>query len=214
MDWPYPERVFGSSLDPTVLRTLWRAGTPLTGAQVHRLARTGSERGVRYALARLVSQGIVTTHAVGASNVYELNDAHLAYPAVDAAFRALDPWQALARRVADLVAESHPPVADGKTLTPQVTVSVFGSVARGTADEKSDLDLLVVVPDGTGGDHLADRLEVEGRRWTGQAVQVYLTTPRRLALARDAGDPLVASLRADARRVLGPSVDELLRPAS
>jgi predicted nucleotidyltransferase len=216
MDWRHPERAFGPGLDATILHALWRSGTHLTGAEVHRSAGCGSPRGVRYALERLATQGIVSTSVVGTSNLYELNTAHLTYPAVDAAFRALDPWQALAQRVDALVAETLPPTvtADG-TLPPQVSVSVFGSVARGTADEGSDVDLLVVTLDqATDGEHLADRLEVEGQRWTGQRVQVYLTTHAQLARARDAGDPIVASFRADARRIVGPSVDDLLRPAA
>ncbi len=216
MDWAYPERIFGPSLDASVLRALWRSGTHLTGAQVHRLTGIGSERGVRYALARLVTHGIVTTWSVGASHVYGLNTSHLAYPAVDAAFRALDPWQALTRRTEALVADTLAPgEVGGRLAAPDVTVSVFGSVARGTADEDSDLDLLVVVPDDVpGGTHLAERLEVEGRRWTGQRVQVYLTTRSALAHARDAGDPVVTAFRTDARRIHGPSIDALLRPAA
>jgi len=216
MDWTYPERVFGPGLDAPVLRALWRSGTQLTGAQVHRLAGTGSERGVRYALDRLVTQGIVTRGSVGASHVYALNPEHLAYPAVDAALRALDPWRTLSQRTSALVRDSLPPVVRGEQLVAhEVAVSVFGSVARGTADDESDLDLLVVMPDDvTGGEELADRLEVEGRRWTGQRVQVYLTTRGDLVRARDAGDPVVTSFRADARRIHGPSVDDLLRPAA
>lgn len=216
MDWTRPERVFGPSLDVSVLRALWRSGSHLTGAQVHRLTSSGSERGVRYALQRLVSQGIVSMWTVGASHVYALNNDHLTFAAVDAAFRALDPWAALVRRVDELVGSSLPPRVDADGIrAPEVTISVFGSVARGTADDRSDLDVLVVMPDDApGGEHLSERLEVEGRRWTGQQVQVYLTTRSELARARDTGDPVVASFRTDARRIHGPAIDDLLQPAA
>lgn len=213
MDWTTPERVFGPTLDASVLLALWRAGTHLTGAQVHRLAATGSERGVRYALQRLVTHGIVRSWPVGSANVYELNPEHLSFPAVDAAFRVLNPWSELARRVETLVTETLPPrLDDGHLRPPDVTVCVFGSVSRGTSDESSDLDLLVVVPDDTeGSGHLVDELEVQGRRWTGQRVQVYLATHSELSRARDAGDPVIESFRADARLIHGASIEHLLR---
>ncbi|MFC0644499.1 nucleotidyltransferase domain-containing protein [Cellulomonas phragmiteti] len=213
MEWTMPERVFGPSLDTSVLFALWRAGTHLTGGQAYRLTATGSERGVRYALERLVAHGIVTSWSVGSANLYAVNHDHLSFPAVDAAFRALNPWTELARRVERLVAEVLPPDARGSGLRPpDVTVCVFGSVARGTAGPDSDLDLFVVVPDDAeGSGYLVEQLELQGRSWTGQRVQVYLATHSDLARARAAGDPLIESLRADARRVLGPSIDHLLR---
>ncbi|KQY22832.1 hypothetical protein ASD16_09450 [Cellulomonas sp. Root485] len=202
MDWNYPERAFGSGLEAPVLRALWRAGTHLTGAQVHRVTGTGTDRGVRYALARLVEHGIVTATPVGGSVLYDLNHEHLTYPAVDAAFRALDPWNQLATRLQALIRSSF-----GPGSSDDVTVAVFGSVARGEAELGSDLDLLVVVPDVDERAHaFTDQLDRHGRDWTGQLVQVYLTTPALLATAREADDPIVASFLDDAKRLVGPDI--------
>jgi len=204
MDWRTPERVFGSGLDAVALRALWTAGRPMTGEQVARVARAGSARGVRYALGRLASNGIVSASNVGSAIVYELNTDHLTYPAVDAAFRALDPWTLFRDRLRSLIASHYP--AGG------VTVAVFGSVARGDAGPDSDVDLLVVAPelDGRAQDMRSSIIE-RVRRWTGHPVGIYLTTPERLAAARDAGDPIIGSLMSDAMTLVGPDASLYLR---
>jgi predicted nucleotidyltransferase len=199
--------VLGGSLDPIALRALWSAGRPLTGEQVARVARAGSPRGIRYALARLVDQGIVSASTVGSATLYALNTEHLAYPAVDAAFRALDPWPLLRSRVAALVS-AQAEAAEG------VSVAVFGSVARGDSGPGSDLDLLLVVPaDDAGAATLRTALSERVRAWTGQQVGVYLTTPTRLAEARAADDPIVGSFARDAVTLSGPDVRTYLSEA-
>lgn len=200
MDWCAPEHALGGGLDPVVLRALWSAGRPMTGEQVARVARTGSPRGVRYALGRLVDQGVVRASTVGSASVFELNTEHLAHPAIDAAFRALDPWGLLRDRLGALVTGYGQP-AEG------ASVAVFGSVARGDSGPGSDIDVLLVTredrpetSDLTA--HLAERV----RAWTGQQVGVYLTTPARLAEARRAGDPIIESFARDAVTLVGPDV--------
>ncbi|WP_337063076.1 nucleotidyltransferase domain-containing protein [Kineococcus sp. G2] len=56
-----------------------------------------------------------------------------------------------------------------------LSLACFGSFARGEAGADSDTDLLLVVPDGTADDttdRIVGDLEVHGRRWTGNEVQV------------------------------------------
>lgn len=200
MDWQTPEHALGGGLDPVVLRALWSAGRPLTGEQVSRVARAGSPRGVRYALARMVAQGVVDTSTVGSATIYELRTEHLAYPAIDAAFRALDPWNLLRERL-DALVTGFRPAAEG------ASVAVFGSVARGDSGPDSDLDLLLVtLDDGAETSDLRIHLAERVRAWTGQQVGVYLTTPARLAEARRADDPIVESFVRDAVTLVGPDV--------
>lgn len=206
MDWRTPERVFGSGLEPVVLRTLWSAGREMTGEQVARVSPDGSVRGIRYALHRLVEHGIVTARGAGAAVLYGLNTDHLLFPAVDAAFTALHPHEQLRQRIEALLERPYGP--------DRVTVALFGSVARRDARLDSDMDLLVVVPEI---DERAEALRtalVDGvRSWTGQAVGVYLTTPARLTEAAGAGDPIVESFRRDAQTLVGPAVSLYLAPA-
>lgn len=204
MDWRHPEAALGGSLDTTVLGVLWHASDGMTGLQVARVAAdAGSPRGIAQALKRLVKQGIADVDPVGGANVYRVNREHLTFPAVDAAFQALRVWPELRTRVRTVV-----DAADGSHAD-DVTVAVFGSVARGEARLESDVDLLVITPDDTDDEHvdaLLYTLATNVRRWTGQQVQIYATTPSRLRAARDDGDPIVASLLADARVLTGPDV--------
>lgn len=206
MDWNHPEHIFGSGLEPVVLRTLWRAGTPLTGSDVHRIARKGSVRGIRLALSRLALQGIVVSSRVGAAATHTLNREHIGFAAVDAAFSALDPWTQFRSRVTEVVAQYGPddPLS--------VTVAVFGSVARGAARLDSDVDLAVVVGElDNNAENLADEFRNELGAATGQAIQVYLTTPARLRDAVRLADPIVESFRSDARAVSGPDIRTYLQ---
>ena len=206
MDWRTPEKVFGNSLDPVVLRVLWAAGRGMTGEQVARVAKAGSTRGIRYALDRLSVDGIVDASSVGASVVYEINTEHLTYPAVDAAFKALDPWATLRDRLSAMIASHGEPGP--------VSVALFGSVARGEAGPDSDVDVLLVVPDAD--DRAADLrtlLAQQMRRWTGRESGVYLTTPARLIEAERAGDPIVESFARDAITLSGPDVHTYLKTA-
>lgn len=206
MDWSHPEHVFGSSLEPVVLRVLWRAGAPMTGTEVHQVAGKGSPGGVRLALSRLALQGIVVSSRVGTAATHTLNREHFGFAAVDAAFSALDPWTQFRSRVTEVVAEHGPddPLS--------VTVAVFGSVARGEARLDSDVDLAVVVNQlDDVAENLGDELRNELGAATGQAVQVYLTTPARLHDAVRLADPIVDSFRSDARAVSGPDIRTYLQ---
>jgi predicted nucleotidyltransferase len=203
MDWAHPERAWGNTLDRPVLRALWRAGAPLTGQETHRVTGTGTYGGVRYALERLQRHGLVTGQTVGGSRLFTLTRDHLLYPALEAAFERLDPEGDLRERDGAL-AGSHNPAGG-------VSVAIFGSVARGETRPDSDLDLLVVVPrDDDRAARFADELETSARAWTGGPVQVLVHTSTTLGAAAKADDPLVESLRRDARVLVGEPLDAVL----
>lgn len=206
MDWNHPEHVFGTSLEPVILRVLWRTTSSMTGAQVHRLAGTGSDQGVRRALERLVRFGIVRSRQAGRATLYSLNREHLAFPAVDGAFRALHPAGSFRSLVESVVTEHFP---DDPSI---VSVAMFGSVARGEARLDSDVDLLVVVPDAYSepAQRVADDLRALEPR-IGQWIQVYLTDPDRLRHAVDTEDPVVQSFRDDCEQLHGPDVRAYLK---
>ena len=56
---------------------------PLTGRDVARLAGRGSEAGIRKALARLTSHGIIRAEEAGRALLHTLNRDHLAVPALE-----------------------------------------------------------------------------------------------------------------------------------
>lgn len=86
------------------------------------------------------------------------------------------------------------PVAD------PLRVVVFGSVARGEAVAGSDLDLLVVMPDGT--DRRAATVDLlVSLADLGVPKDVIVTTPAHAALHRDSGWHVVAAALRDGRTV-------------
>jgi predicted nucleotidyltransferase len=132
MDFRRPLSVVAPTLDGDVLGVLAGADEEFTGRRIHRVLGHGSEHGVRKAADRLVEQGIVSRRQAGQAKLYSLNRSHLAAPYVEG----------LGSLRSQLVERLRESVGDWKK--PPAYVFLFGSVARGEAGPKSDLDLLVV----------------------------------------------------------------------
>ena len=137
--------LFGGAGRTAVLRVLAEASGPLTGRRIARLAGL-SHSGANRALEHLATMGVVTRRAVGPALVNELDrDAEVVHelllPALDAEQRI-----AAARRSGsgDVPPDIILRLVEG--FDP-VRVILFGSRARGEADESSDFDLLVVLPE-------------------------------------------------------------------
>jgi predicted nucleotidyltransferase len=210
MDWSTSTAALMPGLDGVVLRQLFLVDAPQSAADVHRRAGSGSLNGVRYALDRFAEQGLVEVTKVGNTFGYALNPDHLVYPALAAALDMLDPWGDLVRRLQDLVEERMA----SATATAWVSLSVYGSVARREAGTGSDVDLLLVTPEGaTVGswlDGLVDALHRSVPRWTGNEAHVYRMTDLSLARAVRDADPIVASWTDEAITVVGRDVRALL----
>lgn len=205
MDWTQPFSTLFPPVQAAALHALWRRTTPLTGSDVHRASSTGSYRGTAAALDRLVTQGLVEARQVGRAWEYRINEDHLVYPALTAAFEAFAPRADLDDRLRTLVREHHP---EGEP-----SLAYFGSFARGEARSNSDIDLLLVLPDDTtddAGDRLVNDLETQGRRWTGNEIQVYVARVTDLRRAVEQEDPIVENWRRDAISIVGPSILQLL----
>jgi predicted nucleotidyltransferase len=156
-------------------------------------------------------EGLVTAQGIGNVVAYELNREHVAYPALTALLSTYSPYQELRRRLADLVAENLGPDDD-------VSVAIFGSVARMEATTDSDLDILVVVTDDEGGWSevlmaLAGALHQHVGRWTGNDVQLAQMTWDGLRRAAQERDPFAISLARDADTVVGKSVRDFIAVA-
>jgi hypothetical protein len=142
-----PFQVVTPTLDGDVLAVLAGADKAFSGREVERHVGHASHRGVQKTLARLVNQGIVLVDHVGGAYLYALNRRHLAAPSIEelAGFRLR-----LIRRMREAVASWE---------IPPVVAVLFGSAARGDADQYSDLDVLIVRP---------GRVDVEDDRWRAQ----------------------------------------------
>ena len=186
MDFSRPLSVVAPTLDGDVLGVLAGADEEFTGRRIHQVLGRGSEQGVRKAADRLVGQGIVSRRQAGQAKLYSLNRSHLAAPYIEGlgSLRAR-----LVERLKELTESWEEPAA---------AIVLFGSVAGGEADAKSDIDLFVlrgpapVRDDDKWSEQLAG-LESEATVWTGNEARVLEFR------SRDFADPEVRKI---AREVL------------
>lgn len=205
MDWTRPTEALIPGLEGVALRQLYLVDAPQTAGDVHERAETGSRNGIRYALDRLADQGIVTRTPVGNTAVYELNRDHLAYPALDAALSTYAPYADLRDRLRDLARDC---AWNGPAL---FSLALYGSVARREAGPDSDVDLLMVLPDGVDADdanvdELSETLHVHVKRWTGNRAHLDVRTLHQVHMAAAAQDPVFTSWLRDADFVFGDDV--------
>jgi predicted nucleotidyltransferase len=187
-----------------ILRALAGRSSPVTAAQLTRIAGIGTEAGVRRAAERLAAHGVCLTQDVGGRVVYTLNYDHVLYDAVAA---LLEADRELPRRLRSALAGWEP--------TPASAV-LFGSAARRDGDVGSDVDLLLVRPSQLSQTRKAEwvrqihELRTAVQLWTGNRLQVLdWTTPllRRHARARE---PLVDAILDDGVTVSGANLTMLL----
>lgn len=203
MDLSRPWAPIRSSIDMEVLRVLRGTTRLLTGRDVARLVRAGSQPTVNASLRRLSDEGLVHVGEAGNAYLYTFNREHLAAPAVEL---LADVRAELERRLRDEIA--------GWKIAP-VNLSVFGSAARGDGDTKSDIDIFVVRPRDVPDDDPGWREQLDGLSdhvlaWTGNNVglsEVSAADVRRLRRERP---PVVAELSRDAIAIAGPEPSELL----
>ena len=207
MDLAMQLAVVTPTLDAAVLHALAATTATASGAQVHRMAGTGSPDGVRRVLTRLVAQGIVLAEEHPNATLYLLNRDHVAADAIVALTRLRT---MIIDRITDAVTRWSPA---------PVHASLFGSFARGEATTTSDIDILVVVGPAGAADQDAraaqiDQLSADVLRWTGNRGHIVDQTPDILAAMVAAEDPLLISWRADHIHLMGTSLVDLLRSVS
>jgi predicted transcriptional regulator len=169
-----PFEVVTPTLDGEVLAVLARGDVEFSAHRVYEVIEGRSYSGVRKVLDRLVSQGVVLQRSAGRAFLFSLNREHLAAPAIEAlAFLRLR----LIERLRETI--EHWEVA------PSVA-ALFGSVARGEADESSDIDLFVLRPGRVDADDAVWRdqvmsLESAASSWTGNDARVLEYSENELA---------------------------------
>ena len=205
MDLAHPLRSLVPTLDGPVLEVLAGTTRPLSGRQVFVLARTGSPRGIRLVLARLVAQGIVLAEEHPGATLYTANRKHLAWPSIEA----------LVGLRSSLLDQIRARIKDWRVAP--VHASLFGSTSRGEADEESDLDLLLVRPDECDEEEWARQTEAL-RDWvresTGNRCQTFEVDVSRFAEHVAARDPLVDAWRRDGVQLAGVSIEALVHSSS
>ncbi|GAA2086645.1 hypothetical protein GCM10009840_25420 [Pseudolysinimonas kribbensis] len=199
MDLESPLRTIASPVEAEVLRVLAGAATEFSAAQVQRIAASGSPFGVRKALIRLAAAGLVNSHRHGSAQTWSANRQHVLWPAIEAA--------ANARTVLRDRIQRHVEQQEG------VAAYLYGSFARRESSPESDVDVLLVFPDGHDREQIvdvADALSTSIQTWTGNHGQIYSVTRSELADMVRRGDSIVPSLRADAVPLVGPEFARLL----
>ena len=209
MDFSQPLQAVIPSLEGEVITVLARTTRPLTGRQIAGLTMSGSLSGVRLTLRRLESQGVVLAESAGRAVLYRANREHLLWEAVEElARRAESALATLKIRIADVFTASLNPEQLAET-----SVAMFGSVARGTSNAKSDIDLVVVYPDSLEpelGQTVVDTLVERVSLWTGNRCNVYVTTLTLLERLVTEQDPMIESWADDAQTFLGADLRLLL----
>ena len=187
-----------------VLRRLSLVDASLTGRRLAALADVPPSTAQRV-LNELVHIGLVLSADVGKAKTYRLNRAHVLWPPIEQLFAA--PLQV--ERVAREVAEKH--VGD------RGSVALYGSVARGDATAASDIDILIVwgdsLSDSDRENAYAEIAQVIGDA-TGNRVEIVDLTERELGDLVRSRDPLIDSLRRDAKTVAGIDLKRRLQEAA
>jgi predicted nucleotidyltransferase len=192
MELNRPLATITPTLDGDVLTVLALHETSFTTGQLRRVLNRYSEEGIRKVLMRLTLQGIVHAERIGNAYSYQLNDEHLAAGPVKELARIRSTLLRLLEQ--RLEGWSHPPKY----------AAVFGSAARGTMTEASDLDLFLVraddIPIDVWDDQVAD-LAADVSRWTGNDTRPLEYTVTELSSARD--EPVLLGILADGLTVAG-----------
>jgi len=176
MELNRPLATITPTLDGDVLAVLAQHEATFTTGQLHRVLNRYSEEGIRKVLLRLTRQGVVHSQRVGNAYSYRLNRQHL----------AAEPIIQLARLPRTLLQRLEDRL--NSWAFPPTYAAVFGSAARGTMTEDSDLDLLLVRADDTPvhiWDEQVAALVADVSRWTGNDTRPLEYTVSELTAARD-----------------------------
>ena len=186
MDLSEPMRSVIPGAHGRVLHTIARTAKPLTARQVALLTEGGtSKRRANDVLQELTEAGIVLRQDSAPSYLYTLNRDHVA---ADAILSLAHLRSTLLDRITnDIEAWEQKPAA----------VYLFGSTAKGTATDQSDIDLLVVPPSNPLADDWDDqlsRLSENVHRWSGNYCEILELSEAELLASVNTKNRLAADL--------------------
>lgn len=204
MDLGHPISSIAPPLVARVLEVLSGTTRPLAGREIGRIIGEGSANGVWKALNRLEEQGVVLADHRSRATYYIANREHLAWPAIETLTRLRGALTTgLGREI------------KGWAVAP-LHASIFGSTARGDADQNSDVDLLLVQPDdlaptdAEAWDSQVASVRDAVRRWTGNPCQTFVVDTSRLGEHVRAQDPLVSAWISDEVLLCGTPIRDLV----
>lgn len=176
------------SLAGPILEVLAHTTRPLTGREVQRLLpRDASQQGVQNVLDDLSAHGLVTQMQAGSAVLNSLNRDHILAPFV---IRIADLRDELLSDLAGIIAEEAPWA---------IRAILFGSLARGEADEKSDIDLLLVWDDEVTEEDASPDEDISARaqRLTGNPCRILCYATSEFAALPDRAPDLHAAISAE-----------------
>lgn len=203
MDLGAPLRTLIPSLDSAVLEVLARVEQPQSASAIWRASSRGTRPGQQPILNRLVESGLVEASPSAAGRLYALNREHILAEAI------LSATTARARLVDRLKSRLN-------SIDPRpVHASLFGSFARGEADDDSDIDLLLVVaanvdPRSPAWTREIDALADDVERWTGNSLQPLTYTVHTLHRLAAEGEPIVQYWREEGIHLQGQALESLV----
>lgn len=200
--WHSPSRVGNvnlshplSSLIPTlagpVLKVLANTTKPLSGREVMRLLpREASQQGVQNVLDELAAHGLVTQTAAGNAVLNTLNREHILAPYI---VRIANLRTELLAELATIVAEEAPGAS---------RAILFGSLARGDADEESDIDLMLIWDDAVPEEKKED-IASRASRLTGNTCRLLYYTTSEFETLPDRAPELHSAVSSEGIDLLG-----------
>jgi predicted nucleotidyltransferase len=201
VDFVYPVQAVIPGTQGRVLAVLAESTAELNLRTVARLARVSPAQASRV-LPGLVELGLVERREVPPSSLFRLNRQHIAAKAVIELARSHD------------IALERIATAARNLQVPPASLIIFGSFARREADRHSDIDALIVRPDGVDEDDETWATGLEQwrdvvRSVTGNRVEV-IETDRAEATEKLAGRQSVwRDIATDGVVVHGATLDEL-----
>lgn len=185
-----PLTALSPSLDMGVLYVLGRADATFTAPGIQKLLpEEGSLAGVRKALQRLTSQGVVLEDVVGRTHAFRLNREHLIAGAI----------LAMVSAKSTLVDRIRSEVASWEFVP--LNVMLFGSAARNEMRTDSDIDIFIALPDSVDDDLAEARIADLAARisaWTGNDARPLVYGANEIASA-----PVFDSIIRDGLTILG-----------
>lgn len=203
MDMARPYSSVVPTIDGDVLFVLATNTRPLTGRQIAAAAHRGSQSAVAAVLDRLVEQGLVLREQAGRAYLHVLNRDHVAAGTVEM----------LAGLRTEMLRRLREAFEDWE-IAP-VSAVLFGSAARGDGDVASDVDLLLVRPDGVESEDDRWRQQLEHLTehvllWTGNHAAIVELAAAELPRLLGERPPVVEDLRRDGVDLFGRPVRKLL----